>query len=197
MKKTRETDMEEKEIKNDADNITVENAANTENSAAANEETVNKSGEDIEALKKQYETTIGEWKDKYLRLSAEFDNFRKRTLKEKIELSKYANEEVLKGLLTITDDFEHGLKNLEGATDMNAIVEGLHLIYNKFKDFLAQKGLKEIEALNAEFNTDYHEAVSKFPVEDKEKSGKIIDVLQKGYMLDDKVVRHSKVVVGE
>jgi molecular chaperone GrpE len=144
-----------------------------------------------------YEKIINEWKDKYIRLSAEFDNYRKRTLKEKIELTKYANEELLLSLLSIVDDFEHGIKTLEQASDLDALKQGTDLIYNKFKDFLSQKGLKEIENLNAEFNTYYHEAVTKIQVQDKEKSGKIVDTIQKRYMLDGKVIRHSKVIIGE
>ena len=144
-----------------------------------------------------FEAMAFEWKDKYMRLSADFDNYRKRTLKEKIELTKFAGEDVLKGLLPVVDDFERGLKNLELATDLEAMKEGINLIYNKFRDFLTQKGLKEIEALNADFNTDFHEAITKIPVEDKAMSGKIVDVVQKGYTIDDKVVRFSKVVVGE
>ena len=144
-----------------------------------------------------YEAKIAEWKDKYLRLSAEFDNYRKRTLKEKIELTKYANEDFLLKLLPVIDDFEHGLKTIKEATDLEAVKEGIDHIYNKFKDFLAQRGLKEIEITNGEFNTDYHEAISKTPVDDDKKSGKIVDTIQKGYFLDEKVIRHSKVVIGE
>ena len=100
-------------------------------------------------------------------------------------------------MLPVVDDFERALKNLEQAKDIDAIKEGIDLIYGKFKTFLVSKGLKEIETANGDFNTDYHEAITKIPVEDKTKSGKIIDVVQKGYMLDDKVVRFSKVVIGE
>jgi molecular chaperone GrpE len=143
------------------------------------------------------EAMIFQWKDKYLRLSAEFDNYRKRTLKEKIELSRIGGEDVLKGLLPVVDDFERGLKNVEQAKDMEAVKEGMNLIYGKFKEFLNQKGLKEIEAVNVDFNTDFHEAITKIPVEDKAMSGKVIDVVQKGYTIDDKIIRYSKVVVGE
>lgn len=144
-----------------------------------------------------YVTLVAEWKDKYIRLSAEFDNYRKRTLKEKIDLIKYAGEDIIKALLPVIDDFERGLNHLEQANDMTAMKEGINLIYNKFRDFLSQKGLKEIEAMNCEFNTDYHEAVTKLPVQDKNLVGKIVDVIQKGYMLDEKVIRHSKVIIGE
>jgi molecular chaperone GrpE len=174
----------------------------TENSADENtveDQTQNVQSENQEEseIPVDQEKVITEWKDKYLRLSAEFDNYRKRTLREKIELTKYANEELLLSILPVVDDFEHGLKTVDQASDMDAVKQGLGLIYNKFKDFLSQKGLKEIAALDVEFNTDFHEAVAKTPVQDNEKSGKIIDVVQKGYMLDDKIIRHSKVVIGE
>lgn len=144
-----------------------------------------------------YENQITELKDKYLRLSAEFDNYRRRTLKEKMDLAKYAGEDLLKSLLPVIDDFERGIKNLEQANDMEAVKSGIFLIYNKFKEFISQKGLKEIDTQSNEFNTDFHEAITKIPVENKDLSGKIIDVVQKGYMLDEKVVRYSKVVIGE
>jgi len=155
-------------------------------------------GAQIEEMKQKYEAEIMEWKDKYLRLSAEFDNYRKRTLKEKMELTRYASEEVLKNILPVIDDFEFGIKNLETATELQAVKEGIFLIYNKFKDFLSQNGIKEITIQeDKEFNTDYHEAITKIPVEDQSLSGKIVDVIQKGYLLNDKVIRYAKVVVGE
>ena len=138
---------------------------------------------EIDKIKMEYEQQLMEWKDKYLRLSAEFDNYRKRTLKEKMELTKYAHEEVLKGILPIVDDFERGLKNLEQTNNIEAVKDGIILIYNKFKDFLNQNGVREIESQNNEFNVDFHEAVTKIPVEDKSLTGKIVDVIQKGYYL--------------
>ncbi|HOK25544.1 MAG TPA: nucleotide exchange factor GrpE [Bacteroidales bacterium] len=140
---------------------------------------------------------VAKWKDDYIRLMAEFDNYRKRTLKEKIDLTKSAGENILKGLLPIVDDFERALKALENSADSSNIKEGIELIYNKFIEFLKQQGLREIEALNCEFNVDLHEAVNKVAVEDESLKGKVIEVLQKGYYLNDKVIRFSKVVVGE
>ena len=140
---------------------------------------------------------LEELKDKYLRLSAEFDNYRKRTLKEKMELTKYANEETLKDLLPVIDDFERALNNINEAVDMNAIKDGMKLIGNKFKNFLSQKGLKEIDALHQEFNMDLHEAITKIPAPEEKLKGKIVDVIEKGYFLNDKVIRFSKVVIGE
>lgn len=152
---------------------------------------------DISAIKSELESQLADYKDKYLRLSAEFDNYRRRTLKEKMDMTKFAGEDLLKSLLPVVDDFERGLKNIEQTSEIEAVKEGMLLIYSKFTSFLNQKGLKEIEALNVDFNTDFHEAITKVPVEDKEKAGKIIDVVQKGYTLEDRVVRYAKVVVGE
>jgi molecular chaperone GrpE len=169
-----------------------EKKGNEDNTVNANEPEA-----DIQKIKQDLEMQILELKDKYIRLSAEFDNYRKRTLKEKIELSKYAGEEIFISILPVVDDFERGIKNLEQSSDMEAVKAGIFLIYNKFKDFLQQKGLKEIAAHNSDFNTDFHEAITKIPVEDKAMSGKIIDVVQKGYLMDEKVIRFAKVVIGE
>jgi molecular chaperone GrpE len=143
------------------------------------------------------EEKLAEMQDKYIRLSAEFDNYRKRTLREKMELSKYAGESLLLNLIPVMDDFERALKHMDTATDSVAMKNGIDLIYNKFGDFLKQNGVKEIESLNGPFNVDIHEAVARVPVEDEGKKGKVVDVLQKGYYLQDKVLRFSKVAVGE
>lgn len=140
---------------------------------------------------------LAEMQDKYIRLSAEFDNYRKRTLKEKMELSKYASEDLLLRIIPFMDDFERALKHMEEATDCAAMKSGIDLIYLKFSEFLKQNGIKEVEAMNCDFNVDVHEAVAKVPVEEQEKKGKIVDVVLKGYFLQDKVIRFSKVVVGE
>lgn len=137
-----------------------------------------------------------QWRDKYMRLSAEFDNFRKRTLKEKMELISSASEDVIKVLLPVVDDFERAICAAEKTSDLDAIRQGVVLISNKLHDTLKVKGLKEIEALGKELDTDFHEAIAKIPAEKKQK-GKIVDVVQKGYKINDKVIRHCKVVVGE
>ncbi|QKG78908.1 nucleotide exchange factor GrpE [Tenuifilum thalassicum] len=147
----------------------------------------------VAEITSQYE----EMKDKYLRLTAEFDNYRKRTLKEKSDILKYAAEEVLKDLLPVIDDLDRALKAVDAAKDIDSVKEGIGLIINKFNDFLKAKGVKEIDALGKELDTDLHEAITKIPVEEEDKKGKIVDVVQKGYMLHDKVMRFSKVVVGE
>ena len=140
---------------------------------------------------------IAEWRDKYVRLSAEFDNYRKRTLKEKMDLMSSAGEDVIKSLLPVMDDLERALAATEKASDVAAVREGVVLISNKLRDTLRGRGLAEIEAVGQELDTDFHEAVAKIPALDETQKGRIIDVVQKGYKLNDKVIRHSKVVVGE
>jgi molecular chaperone GrpE len=146
---------------------------------------------------KQLIEKLAEMQDKYLRLSAEFDNFRKRTLKEKMEMSKYAGEELLKEILPFMDDFERALKHLETSENCIGIKEGIDLIYVKLSEFLKLNGVKEIESLNSGFNLDLHDAVAKVHVDEEEKKGKVVEVVLKGYYLKDKVLRHSKVVIGE
>jgi len=138
-----------------------------------------------------------EWHDKYLRLSAEFDNYRKRTLKEKADLLRLANEDLLKDILSVVDDFERGIDTMDKSEDLDALKEGIHLIYSKFSDFIKQKGLKEIEALEKPFDIDYHEAVTKIPAPSEKLKGRVVDVIEKGYILNEKVVRYAKVVIGE
>jgi molecular chaperone GrpE len=135
--------------------------------------------------------------DKYLRLSAEFDNYRKRTLRERMELTKTAAESVLLSILPVADDFERAMHSIEQGMDFEATKEGILLIYNKFKEFSQQNGITEIDALGKEFNTDLHEALTKIPAPTDDLKGKIVDVIQKGYYLNDKVIRFAKVVVGE
>lgn len=155
--------------------------------------------EETKSLKKEKsdKEKLEELNDKYLRLAAEYDNYRRRTLKEKIELSKSAGEDVLVNILPVMDDFERGLVSIDKAKELDAIKEGLLLIYNKFKEFLKQRGVKEIEALEQDFDTDVHEAVTKIPAPREELKGKIVDVIEKGYLLNDKVIRYAKVVIGE
>ena len=153
-----------------------------------------------EELEKELETaqeTIEEQKDKYLRLSAEFDNYRKRTMKEKAELILNGGEKSLSSILPVVDDFERAIKTMETATDVQAVKEGVELIYNKFMATLAQNGLKLIETKDQPLNTDYHEAIAVIPAPSEAQKGKILDCVQTGYTLNDKVLRHAKVVVGE
>jgi len=145
----------------------------------------------------EFEAKYNEMNDKYLRLYSEFDNYRKRTLKEKLELNKTAAEEIILSLLPVLDDCERAKKIIEKTDNTTNFKEGLELITKKFLNILKQKGLKEIDALNKEFDTDYHEAVTKIPAPSKKLKGKNVDVIEKGYMLNGKVIRYAKVVIGE
>ena len=154
------------------------------------EEQLEKELEDAQAV-------IEEQKDKYLRLSAEFDNYRKRTMKEKAELILTGGEKSISSILPVIDDFERAIKTMETAKDVKAVKEGVELIYNKFMATLAQNGVKVIETKDQPLDTDYHEAIAVIPAPSEEQKGKILDCVQTGYTLNDKVIRHAKVVVGE
>ncbi|MFB6343087.1 nucleotide exchange factor GrpE [Saccharicrinis sp. FJH62] len=149
--------------------------------------------DDLTLVKKAYE----ELNDKHLRLQAEFDNYRKRTLREKMELTKSAGESILVNILPVIDDFERAQQMLHDAADIESVRQGFELIYSKFVSFLNQNGVKPIETEEKEFDTDLHEAVTKIPAPNEELKGKVVDCIQKGYMLNDKVIRYSKVVIGE
>lgn len=140
---------------------------------------------------------IEEQKDKYLRLSAEYDNYRKRTLKEKAELILNGGEKSISSILPIVDDFERALKNMETAEDVAAVRQGVELIFNKFMTVLGQNGVKVIETKELPLDTDFHEAIAVIPAPTEELKGKILDCVQTGYILNEKVIRHAKVVVGE
>jgi molecular chaperone GrpE len=137
------------------------------------------------------------WKDKYMRLSAEYDNYRKRTLKEKLDLINTGGEDVVRSLLEVLDDMDRALAAMEQTTEMEAVKQGLVLIDSKLKSTLRSKGLSEIEAVGEELDADLHEAVARIDVAEKAMKGRIVDVIQKGYKLKDKVIRHPKVVVGQ
>lgn len=149
---------------------------------------------DSELQKAQHEAT--EWRDKYFRLYAEFDNFRKRSVKERIELLGSASADVIKELLPILDDFDRAIKANETAVDIEAVKEGFSLIHQKLYRRLEQKGLKPVEATGKTFDTDFHEAITQVPAGDEMK-GKVVDEVEKGYMLNDKIIRFSKVVIGQ
>ena len=143
------------------------------------------------------QNTIEDLKDKHLRLSAEFDNYRKRTLKEKAELIKNGAEKTLTAILPVLDDFERAMKNMEASEENKAMLEGVELIYNKFLKVLAQEGLSKIETEGKDFDTDFCEAIALIPAPGEELKGKILDCVQTGYMLNDKVIRHAKVAVAQ
>jgi len=138
-----------------------------------------------------------EMNDKYLRLSAEFDNYRKRTLKEKMDLTKMGGENVLLKIIPVVDNLERAINSIRETSDIDAVKHGIELIYSNFKDFLKQNGIQEIECLNADFNSDIQEALAKIPVTDPEQKGKVVDVVEKGYFLHDRVIRFARVVVGD
>ncbi|GAA3922419.1 nucleotide exchange factor GrpE [Chitinophaga oryziterrae] len=145
--------------------------------------------------KKQQE--LDEMRDKYLRLIAEFDNYKKRTAKERIELMQTANKEVIVSLLDVLDDSERAAKQLETAADLNAVKDGVMLVFNKLKSTLQNKGLKPMESLHTDFNPDLHEAITEIPAPSKDLQGKVVDDMQKGYYLNDKLIRHARVIVGK
>lgn len=186
---------------------------NVEEEMAKQEETVTENAEQqaaAEAAEEQQEVadpvmqeleaakaTIEEQKDKYLRLSAEFDNYRKRTLKEKAELIKNGGEKTISAILPILDDLERALQNMQKADDVKAMYEGIDLIYQKFLKGLSQEGLQKMEPVGETFDTDYHEAVALVPAPSEDQKGKVLDCVQTGYKLNDKVIRHAKVVVAQ
>ncbi|GHV55814.1 protein GrpE [Bacteroidia bacterium] len=141
------------------------------------------------------EDELAQLKDSYLRLMAEYDNYRKRTIKEKAELIKNGGEKVLIGLLPVLDDFQRALETIDKAKDLDAVKEGVNLISLKFLSFLQQNGVKPIEAIGQEFDPDLYEAIATIPAQDEKQKGKVIDDVQTGYTLNDKVIRHAKVVV--
>jgi len=145
----------------------------------------------------ELEERLGDLTDKHLRLQAEFDNFRKRTIKEKADLIKSGGESVLIGILPIVDDFERAIQSLKEVPEDDPGKKGTLLIYSKLRDLLKQNNVKEIEALEQDFDVDHHEALTKIPAPEEKLKGKVVDVIQKGYVLNDKVIRYAKVVVGE
>jgi molecular chaperone GrpE len=150
-----------------------------------------------ESQEQNLQQKIDELNDKYLRLYSEFDNYRRRTSKERIELGKTASAEIITDLLPVLDDFERAIKSAEDTQDCNAVKEGVNLIFNKFRNILEKKGVKAIEAIGQDFNTDFHEAITYIPASSEELKNKIVDELEKGYLLGDKVIRYSKVVIGQ
>ncbi len=172
---------------------------NCEGEPCANMAEENEAAADSVAEEQEAETPKVEeidWKDKYLRLQAEFDNFRKRTLREKMALIESGGSDVWKAVLPVLDDMERAIAASEKSEDISALREGEKLIYNKFVDIMRQKGVVEIEALDTTFDPDLHEAVARFAA-GEEKSGKVIDVVQRGYKQGEQVLRYTKVVVGE
>lgn len=172
------------------DEMTENNAANTEKEATENNAT---EGNDLVT---QLQQEVGEQKEKYIRLYSEFDNFRRRTAKEKIELTKTATEDLMKDLISVLDDAERAQKSFETATDIAAIREGLQLVFGKLYKTLENKGLTPMNAHGKPFDADLHEAITQIPAPTDELKGKVIDEIEKGYFLNEKPIRFAKVVIG-
>ena len=193
---------EEKNVANEELKETVENAESTveETSAEPQEETNQEPLSEADQLKLQLaemQEKNAELQDRYLRQAAEFDNYRKRTMKEKAELIKSAAEKLMVAELPVIDDMDRALENMEKGADAEACIEGFKLIVQKFKNILTQQGLEKIETEGQDFDTDFHEAIALIPAPTEELKGKILDCVQQGYKLGDKVIRHAKVAVGQ
>lgn len=196
----------EQELQNEADSNNVANEQNIDDAAInfnaddslagtthLNDEMTSEEDDKLQQLENQ----LKESNDKYLRLVAEFDNFRKRNAKERIELIKSAGEDIIKSLLDVVDDSERAAKQLETSEDLALIKEGINLVFNKLKNTLHSKGLKAMESKEQDFDTELHEAITEIPAPTEDLKGKVIDEVQKGYYLNDKIIRHAKVVVGK
>lgn len=197
-------DKKEKDFKQHVEKeeeVVAETSDNQKAEQATEENTENKNPEtgekDVVKELENVQEQLEQQKDKFLRLSAEFDNYRKRTMKEKAELILNGGEKTISSILPILDDFERALQNMEKATDVNAIKEGVEIIYNKFIKVLKENGVKVIETKGQPLNTDFHEAIAVIPAPEEAQKGKILDCVQNGYTLNNKVIRHAKVVVGE
>lgn len=185
-------------IENDTPDVEISDVVTEEETSATT--AVDEEGAENEILKEQLDQALKtneSMKKDYMFLMAEFDNFKKRTLKEKSELLKNAAESALKGLLPIVDDFERGLDAIKDSSDASAVKEGMTLIYNKLIKYLASNGVKPIESTGAAFDPDMHEAIAMVPAPDEKQRGMVIDTVEKGYTLNDKVIRHAKVAVGQ
>jgi molecular chaperone GrpE len=197
----KEDSKKEKEIENEVQNNntgteTAEKEVKAESEEKSGKKKKSKKDKN-EVLLQELGEKLAEISDKHLRLQAEFDNFRRRTMKEKADLIKSGGESVLVNILPVIDDFERALVSLKNVPDDDAGKQGTMLIYAKFAEFLKQNNVKEIDALNQDFDVDHHEALTKIPAPEENLKGKVVDVIQKGYQLNDKVIRFAKVVIGE
>lgn len=169
-----------------------EETAATDNKQELPQEPVNESEKRIAELEEQ----LAQSNDKYLRIYSEFDNFRRRTAREKVELLNTAGEEIIKNLLPVLDNFERAIRTNETATDVKSVNEGINLIAQMFRSLLQQKGLQAMTSIGETFDTDLHEAITEIPAPTPDMKGKVVDEVEKGYMLNGKVIRFAKVVVG-
>lgn len=191
---TNTNSMNEQQINNEQQNN------NSSTDSSNNNESANQESQEKKELMKKIETLeqqLAELNDKHIRLLAEFDNFRKRTRKEKEDLIKYAGEEIWKSILPILDDFDRAIKENATATDIEVVKKGFEIIHNKFKHIISQNNIVPIDSLHKEFNADTMEAVAKIPAQSEELKGKVVEELEKAYQMNDKLIRHAKVVVGE
>lgn len=196
-KKTMEENQNKDIEQQPEDAVVVDDVNPTPSEDAVADEVVAEGAVEAEDEVAKLKEEVAKEKKEYLFLMAEFDNFRKRTLKEKTELIRNGAESAFKGLLPIVDDFERALKASEGSDDAASLREGMELIYKKLKKFMEQNGVKEMDPEDKTFDSDKHEAISVVPVPDEEMKGKILDTVEKGYTINDKVLRHAKVVVGQ
>ncbi len=192
---------EKKDIKQNQENIPEENVGDilqgtAEETAQDKEQAAQEDVQQEDEAVKVLEARVAEVNDKYIRLAAEFDNYRRRTARERLDLIATAGEDIIKGMLPVLDDCERALQVLRESDADKSAIEGTELIYNKLMTFLKGRGLSVIEALGKELDTDYHEAVAQLPVQEKKQKNRIVDVIQQGYKLNDKVIRFAKVVVG-
>ena len=179
---------EQKDILNENESVTNELPEIDENSTRPDEVQISD--------EEKFKAEASEWQNKYLRLYAEFDNFKRRTSKERLELLQIAGKDVIVDLLPVLDDFERAQKSIEKATDIEAVKEGVKLVHHKLKNVLTNKGLKEMTAIGAEFDADVHEGITNIPAPSADLKGKVVDELEKGYYLNDKVIRFAKVIIG-
>ncbi|WP_411274468.1 nucleotide exchange factor GrpE [Daejeonella sp.] len=160
------------------------------------DETISESKEGTDTEEEKLKAEVAEWQNKHLRLYAEFDNFKRRTSKERLELLQIAGKDVIVDLLPVLDDFERAQKSMETASDIEAVKEGVKLVHHKLKNTLAGKGLKEMDSKGKEFDAEVHEGITNIPAPTSDLKGKVIDELEKGYYLNDKVIRFAKVIIG-
>ena len=179
---------EQKDILNENESVTNELPEIDENSTQQDEVQISD--------EEKFKAEASEWQNKYLRLYAEFDNFKRRTSKERLELLQIAGKDVIVDLLPVLDDFERAQKSIEKATDIEALKEGVKLVHHKLKNVLTNKGLKEMTSIGAEFDADVHEGITNIPAPSDDLKGKVLDELEKGYYLNDKVIRFAKVIIG-
>jgi len=195
MDKEKDIEKTTEEVVNEEDKVQ-EEAPQEEPAKGKKEKALKRKIEDLEKEKKDLETKLADSKNDYLRLMAEFENFRRRTSAEKLDMVASAASDTIKGLLPIVDDFERALDNMASLPDDDVAKQGTSLIYNKLIKYLNGKGLEKIEAKGEKFDTDLHEAVAQFPVEDEKMKGCVYDVVENGYKLGGKILRYAKVVVG-